>query len=101
MYIIILELAVCTCYSIIIKIMVFQCFFCIFRPCGSCLPSVNFFDEQEISCEEVEKEFWRLTTSLTDNVSVLYGADIHALTNGSGFPTELNDDLTEDDEVSC
>jgi histone demethylase JARID1 len=41
--------------------------------------------------EEVEKEFWRLTESVTETVEVEYGADIHSTTHGSGFPTmELN-----------
>ena len=35
----------------------------------------------------VEKEFWRLTESLTETVEVEYGADIHSTTHGSGFPT--------------
>ena len=37
--------------------------------------------------EDVEKEFWRLTESLTETVEVEYGADIHSTTHGSGFPT--------------
>ena len=47
----------------------------------------------------MEQEFWRLTASLTDDVTIQYGADIHALTNGSGFPTEDTDDLTTEDLV--
>lgn len=41
-----------------------------------------------VSTAEVEKEFWRLVTSLEEDVIVEYGADIHALEKGSGFPTE-------------
>lgn len=37
--------------------------------------------------EEVEREFWRLTESLTETVEVEYGADIHSHISGSGFPT--------------
>jgi histone demethylase JARID1 len=37
--------------------------------------------------EDVEREFWRLTESLTETVEVEYGADIHSTTHGSGFPT--------------
>jgi histone demethylase JARID1 len=37
--------------------------------------------------EDVEKEFWRLTESLTETVEVEYGADIHSTTHGSAFPT--------------
>jgi histone demethylase JARID1 len=41
--------------------------------------------------EDVEKEFWRLTESVTETVEVEYGADIHSTTHGSGFPTmEVN-----------
>jgi histone demethylase JARID1 len=40
-----------------------------------------------VSEEEVELEFWRLTESLTETVEVEYGADIHSTTHGSGFPT--------------
>jgi len=36
----------------------------------------------------VEKEFWRLVNCLDEDVIVEYGADIHALEHGSGFPTE-------------
>jgi histone demethylase JARID1 len=37
--------------------------------------------------EDVEREFWRLTESLTETVEVEYGADIHSTTHGSAFPT--------------
>ena len=43
---------------------------------------------QMVTSTEVEKEFWRLVSSLDDDVVVEYGADIHALEKGSGFPTE-------------
>jgi len=36
----------------------------------------------------VEKEFWRLVNAMDEDVVVEYGADIHALERGSGFPTE-------------
>lgn len=36
---------------------------------------------------DIEKEFWRLVSSLTETVEVEYGADIHSTTHGSGFPT--------------
>lgn len=52
-----------------------------------------------MSYEEVEQEFWRLTNNINEDVTVQYGADIHALTNGSGFPTEHSEYLTEEDEV--
>lgn len=37
--------------------------------------------------DDVEQEFWRLVSSIDDNVEVEYGADIHCTTHGSGFPT--------------
>ncbi|XP_067927988.1 lysine-specific demethylase 5A-like [Watersipora subatra] len=51
-----------------------------------------------VPCETVEKEFWRLTTCLEEDVTVNYGADIHALTMGSGFPTKNTKDLLPEDE---
>lgn len=49
-----------------------------------------------VPTETVEKEFWRLVTSLDEDVVVEYGADIHAAEYGSGFPTEKNQDVIED-----
>ena len=37
--------------------------------------------------DDVEREFWRLVESPTEEVEVEYGADIHSTTHGSGFPT--------------
>ncbi|KAJ2901942.1 uncharacterized protein MKZ38_001243 [Zalerion maritima] len=43
--------------------------------------------------DDVEREFWRLVSSLEETVEVEYGADIHCTTHGSGFPTiEKNPD---------
>ena len=56
---------------------------------------------QQVSCSEVESEFWRLTRTIGEDVTVLYGADIHVLTNGSGFPTVPGDDSCEEDEVTA
>lgn len=47
----------------------------------------------------VEKEFWRLVSSLEDDVFVEYGADLHSADHGSGFPMRENTD-DPDDEVS-
>jgi [histone H3]-trimethyl-L-lysine4 demethylase len=44
-------------------------------------------NRRSVSEEEVEREFWRLTESLTETVEVEYGADIHSTTHGSGFDT--------------
>ncbi|KAK4986772.1 hypothetical protein LTR50_005067 [Elasticomyces elasticus] len=43
--------------------------------------------KRPITEDDVEKEFWRLVASITENVVVEYGADIHSTTHGSGFPT--------------
>ena len=37
--------------------------------------------------DDVEREFWKLVTSIEETVEVEYGADIHCTTHGSGFPT--------------
>ncbi|OAA65964.1 phd transcription factor [Niveomyces insectorum RCEF 264] len=43
--------------------------------------------------DDVEREFWRLVSSIDETVEVEYGADIHCTTHGSGFPTiEKNPD---------
>eukprot|EP00794_Sanderia_malayensis_P006077 gene6077-6780_t len=42
----------------------------------------------EVPTEVVEEEFWRLVNSLDDEVVVEYGADLHTIEHGSGFPTE-------------
>ena len=42
---------------------------------------------KQITEDDVEREFWRLVSTLTETVEVEYGADIHSTTHGSGFPT--------------
>ncbi|XP_056629138.1 lysine-specific demethylase 5C isoform X2 [Triplophysa dalaica] len=42
-----------------------------------------------VPTELVEKEFWRLVSSIEEDVTVEYGADIHSKEFGSGFP--MND----------
>ena len=39
-----------------------------------------------VPTEQVEREFWRLVGSLEEDVTVEYGADIHVIKHGSGFP---------------
>lgn len=39
----------------------------------------------------VEKEFWRLVSSIDEDVTVEYGADLHTMDHGSGFPTNSGD----------
>ncbi|KAJ0171215.1 hypothetical protein K1T71_013414 [Dendrolimus kikuchii] len=36
----------------------------------------------------VEKEFWRVVSSIDEDVTVEYGADLHSMDHGSGFPTK-------------
>ncbi|XP_030021765.1 lysine-specific demethylase 5B isoform X2 [Manduca sexta] len=36
----------------------------------------------------VEKEFWRIVSSIDEDVTVEYGADLHSMDHGSGFPTK-------------
>nr|CAD7428454.1 unnamed protein product [Timema monikensis] len=36
----------------------------------------------------VEKEFWRIVSSIDEDVTVEYGADLHTVEHGSGFPTK-------------
>lgn len=44
---------------------------------------------ENLSCADVEKEFWRIVDDPFDNiVHVEYGADLPAKTFGSGFPTK-------------
>ncbi|XP_071492108.1 lysine-specific demethylase 5A-like [Diadema antillarum] len=48
--------------------------------------------------ESIEKEFWRLVQSVEDDVLVEYGADIHTLNQGSGFPTKKNKCVAPEDQ---
>lgn len=41
---------------------------------------------QMVPTELVEKEFWRLVSSIEEDVIVEYGADISSKDVGSGFP---------------
>jgi len=36
----------------------------------------------EVTENDVEREFWRLTESNTETVDVEYGADVHSTTHG-------------------
>ena len=52
-----------------------------------------------VPCSTVEKEFWRLVNCIEEDVHVEYGADIHAMDFGSGFPTnDTRDQFLEDEE---
>lgn len=52
---------------------------------------------QEVPTSVVEKEFWRVVSSLEDDVYVEYGADLHTAEHGSGFPTRENSDDPADE----
>ena len=54
---------------------------------------------QMVPCSVVEKEFWRLVNCIEEDVVVEYGADVHALDMGSGFPTHANKEMFPEEEV--
>jgi histone demethylase JARID1 len=54
---------------------------------------------QMVPCSTVEKEFWRLVNCIEEDVLVEYGADIHAMEMGSGFPTKETAASFPEDEV--
>ncbi|XP_026125628.1 lysine-specific demethylase 5C isoform X1 [Carassius auratus] len=54
-----------------------------------------------VPTELVEKEFWRLVSSIEEDVTVEYGADIHSKDFGSGFPVNNGKrHLSDEEEVS-
>lgn len=55
-----------------------------------------------VPTELVEKEFWRLVSSIEEDVIVEYGADISSKEVGSGFPMrDGKRRLLGDEEVGC
>lgn len=54
----------------------------------------------DVPVKVVEKEFWRLVSSLNDDVVVEYAADLHTADHGSGFPTKNNCDPEDEDYVN-
>ena len=55
-----------------------------------------------VPTETVEREFWRLIGSLEEDLAVEYGADIHVVNKGSGFPRMCDGEkrkLTREEEV--
>lgn len=42
-----------------------------------------------VPADDVEREFWRLTRAVDDDVVVEYGADLSTMEKGSGFPTKV------------
>uniref|UniRef100_A0A182NNM3 [histone H3]-trimethyl-L-lysine(4) demethylase n=1 Tax=Anopheles dirus TaxID=7168 RepID=A0A182NNM3_9DIPT len=51
-----------------------------------------------VPTELVEKEFWRIVSSIDEDVTVEYGADLHTMDHGSGFPTKASPYLTSSDQ---
>ena len=47
----------------------------------------------------VEKEYWRILENIDEDVVVEYGADLHTMDHGSGFPTLTSKNLSKEDEV--
>ena len=45
-----------------------------------------------VPTSKVEREFWRLVNSTDDEMVVKYGADVHSMDQGSGFPMKSDDD---------
>ena len=58
----------------------------------------NYFNRapHSVPHEDVEREFWRLVSTLEEDVSVMYGADLQTFELGSGFPTADNNVKCED-----
>lgn len=46
-----------------------------------------------------EREFWRIVSSIDEDVTVEYGADLHTMDHGSGFPTKNSKNLLPADQV--
>lgn len=54
-----------------------------------------------VPTELVEKEFWRLVSTVEEDVTVEYGADIASKEFGSGFPVKNSHfEVSSEDEVS-
>ncbi|XP_058455418.1 lysine-specific demethylase 5 [Malaya genurostris] len=51
-----------------------------------------------VPIELVEKEFWRIVSSIDEDVTVEYGADLHTMDHGSGFPTKSSLYLLPEDQ---
>lgn len=53
-----------------------------------------------VPTELVEKEFWRLVSTIDEDVTVEYGADIASKEFGSGFPVRNSHfEVSPEDEV--
>ncbi|CAG9828368.1 unnamed protein product [Diabrotica balteata] len=49
----------------------------------------------KVPLETVEREFWRIVSTIDEDVTVEYGADLHTMDHGSGFPTNKSENLSE------
>ena len=47
----------------------------------------------------VEKEYWRILENIDEDVMIEYGADLHTMDHGSGFPTMNSKNLSKEDEL--
>ncbi|RXG69427.1 Lysine-specific demethylase 5A [Armadillidium vulgare] len=51
-----------------------------------------------VPLEMAEREFWRIVSSIDEDVTVEYGADLHTMDHGSGFPTKSSKNLLPADQ---
>lgn len=51
-----------------------------------------------IPTDMAEREFWRIVSSIDEDVTVEYGADLHTMDHGSGFPTKNSKNLLSADQ---
>ncbi|GBN11260.1 Lysine-specific demethylase 5C, partial [Araneus ventricosus] len=60
----------------------------------------NYFNMpvHRVPYSHVEKEFWRIVNAVDEDVTVEYGADLHTIEHGSGFPNMKTKDLMPGDE---
>ena len=47
----------------------------------------------------VEREYWRILDNIDEDVMVEYGADLHSMDHGSGFPTTTSKHLSQMDMI--
>lgn len=52
-------------------------------------------DECQLSAEDIEGEYWRIVEDSTDDIEVLYGADLDTANFGSGFPKTFSENKAE------
>ena len=45
------------------------------------------------------QEYWRILDNIDEDVMVEYGADLHTMDPGSGFPTVISKNLSKEDEL--